>query len=64
MNNVDPSNTYLYSNPFDDINGVQVAFPPPGPPTPPPVVWRQTITGLSPNTTYNFFAYFLDLLVT
>ncbi len=65
-NNVDPSNTYLYSNPFDDINGTQVAFSPPLPnplPAPPAVIWRQTITGLSPNTTYNFFAYFFDLLV-
>ena len=67
-NDVSRSDTYLYSNPFDDVNGTQIAFPPP-PPAPPnplppaPVVWRQTITGLSPNTTYNFFAYFLDLLV-
>jgi uncharacterized repeat protein (TIGR01451 family) len=65
-NNVPPSQTYLYSNPFDDINGVPRAFSPvPNPiPAPPPVVWRQTITGLLPNTTYNFFAYFFDLLVT
>jgi uncharacterized repeat protein (TIGR01451 family) len=65
-NDVPASQTYLYSNPFDDIFGVQRAFNPPvpnPPPAPPPVVWRQTITGLSPNTTYNFFAYFFDLLV-
>ncbi|MDW8273981.1 MAG: hypothetical protein RMJ53_07125, partial [Chitinophagales bacterium] len=27
-----------------------------------PVMWRQTITGLSPNTTYEFFAYFDNLI--
>ncbi len=72
-NDVPPSQTYLYSNPFDNFNGTQIAFPPPPPSPPPlpspdpllltPVVWRQTITGLAPNTTYNFFAFFFDLLV-
>ena len=69
-NDVAPSQTYLYSNPNQDINGTQVAFdvniplPLPVPRAAPPIVWEQRVTGLTPNTTYNFFAYFLDLLVT
>ncbi|MBD0346129.1 MAG: hypothetical protein ICV63_15155, partial [Coleofasciculus sp. Co-bin14] len=48
-NGTPPSNTYLYSNPGE------ASFPN-------PVIWRQTVTGLAPNTSYNFIAYFYDLL--
>jgi uncharacterized repeat protein (TIGR01451 family) len=44
-----PSRTYLYSNPGE------ASFPN-------PVIWRQRVTGLAPNTSYNFIAYFYDLL--
>jgi uncharacterized repeat protein (TIGR01451 family) len=54
-NAVPPSQTYLYSNPNQNVFGV-------GNPFDNPVVWQQTVTGLTPNTTYNFFAYFYDLL--
>jgi uncharacterized repeat protein (TIGR01451 family) len=48
---------YLYSNPNQNNAGqiLGVGFFN-------PVIWRQTVTGLSPNTTYNFKAYFLNLL--
>jgi uncharacterized repeat protein (TIGR01451 family) len=55
-NDVPASQTYLYSNPNQNFLGA-------GNPFPDPVVWRQTVTGLAPNTTYNFFAYFYDLLI-
>ncbi|MBD2034376.1 hypothetical protein H6F76_04915 [Leptolyngbya sp. FACHB-321] len=54
-----PINTYLYSNPNANATtpGVpQSAFPN-------PVVWRQTLTTLRPNTTYNFKGLFFNLLV-
>jgi len=54
-NAVPPSQTYLYSNPNQNVFGA-------GNPFANPVVWQQTVTGLTPNTTYNFFAYFYDLL--
>jgi uncharacterized repeat protein (TIGR01451 family) len=47
-NGTPPSNTYLYSNPGEGTVN--------------PVIWRQTVTGLGPNTSYNFIAYFYDLL--
>jgi len=54
LNGVPPSQTYLYSNPNSTTTG--------DPPFSSPVVWRQEVSGLAPNTTYNFFAYFYDLL--
>ncbi|MBW4691206.1 MAG: hypothetical protein KME27_05505 [Lyngbya sp. HA4199-MV5] len=54
-----PINTYLYSNPNASAltPGVpQSAFPN-------PIVWRQTVTNLTPNTTYNFKGLFFNLLV-
>jgi uncharacterized repeat protein (TIGR01451 family) len=58
-NGVVGSNTYLYSNPNQgyDANGTLSTnlFQN-------PIVWRQTVTGLQPNTTYNFSGYFLNLL--
>ena len=53
-NDVSPSQAYLYSNPNSTTTG--------DPPFSSPVVWRQQVSGLAPNTTYNFFAYFFDLL--
>ena len=52
-----PINTYLYSNPNQraDNPGVS-AFPN-------PVIWRQALTNLTPNTTYNFKGLFFNLLV-
>lgn len=52
-NNVDPSNTFLYSNP-----GAAAVVDPANP----PVIWQQAV-GVQPNTTYSFIAYFLNLLV-
>ncbi len=54
INDVPRSQTYLYSNPNSTTTG--------DPPFSSPVIWRQEVSGLSPNTTYNFFAYFYDLL--
>ena len=52
--------TYFYSNPNRDKNGDLLY----GPGTPGrALLWRQIVTGLSQNTTYNFFAYFDNLLV-
>ncbi len=59
-NGVAPSNTYLYSNPNASAATPLVqnsAFPN-------PLIWRQIITGLSPNATYNFTAYFYNLLMS
>ncbi len=47
-NGVDSSTTWLYSNGNDN----------PGPFT----VWRQTVSGLKPNTTYSFFAYVSNVI--
>lgn len=47
--NSPPSRTYLYSNPG------AASFPD-------PVIWRQRVIRLAPNTSYNFIAYFYDLL--
>jgi len=49
------SNTYLYSNPNQKPDGTS-AFPN-------PTIWAQTVTGLQPNTTYQFIGYFYNLLV-
>jgi hypothetical protein len=35
----------------------------PGSAFPDPVIWRQTLTALRPNTTYNFKGLFFNLLV-
>ncbi len=56
-NGAPPSDTYLYSNPNLKVDGTSALTP-----TGNPVVWRQTVTGLQPNTTYNFIAYFYNLL--
>lgn len=52
---VPASETYLYANPNRDKAGTA---PFAG------AIWRQTINGLAPSTTYNFFAYFDNLLNT
>lgn len=57
-NGVAPSNTYLYSNPNASATTPLVgssAFPN-------PIIWRQVISGLRPNASYNFTAYFFNLL--
>ncbi|WP_238553629.1 hypothetical protein [Fortiea contorta] len=61
-NNVPPSNTYLYSNP----NALATSPTVPNSAIEPgnPKIWGQTVTGLQPNTTYNFIAYFYNLLRT
>ncbi|WP_421659148.1 hypothetical protein [Leptothermofonsia sp. ETS-13] len=62
-NGVLPSNTYLYSNPNASAATPLVpgsAFPPISPTS--PIIWSQTLTGLAPNATYNFTAYFYNLL--
>ena len=60
-NGVAPSNTYLYSNP-----NASAATPLVGSsafiPIPNPIIWRQVIAGLRPNASYNFTAYFFNLL--
>ncbi|SRR5579883_2478187 len=62
-NGIAPSNTYLYSNPFQDNAGNTIAPPPPGPGQfSDPIIWRQVVTGLRPNASYNFTAYFFNLL--
>jgi uncharacterized repeat protein (TIGR01451 family) len=52
---VPPSDTFLYSNPNQNQAGSS-AFPD-------PIIWRQNIAGLAPNGSYNFSAYFLNLLL-
>ena len=57
-NGVAPSNTYLYSNPNANANTPLIgssAFPN-------PIIWRQVLSGLRPNASYNFTAYFFNLL--
>ena len=49
------TNTYFYSNPNQDKLGNPGPFK--------GVLWRQTVTNLAPNTTYNFFGYFDNLQV-
>jgi hypothetical protein len=50
---VPPSATYFYSNQSQNKDG---STPFTG------LLWRQTITGLLPDTSYNFYAYFDNLL--
>ncbi|MBW4579864.1 MAG: hypothetical protein KME42_09865 [Tildeniella nuda ZEHNDER 1965/U140] len=57
-NGVAPSNTYLYSNPNASANTPLVA----GSAFPNPIIWRQILPGLRPNASYNFTAYFFNLL--
>ena len=52
---VPASQTYFYSNPSEDKLGN------PGPFN--GVLWRQVVSNLAPNTTYNFFGYFDNLLI-
>lgn len=54
---VPPSNTYFYSNPNQ-----RVSQPPGTVDTFSGVLWRQNITGLQPNTTYDFSGYFDNVL--
>ncbi|WP_181357286.1 hypothetical protein [Stenomitos frigidus] len=57
-NAVAASNTYLYSNPNAAVSNplvAQSAFPD-------PVIWSQVVVGLRPNASYNFTAYFYNLL--
>ena len=54
INRVPSSNTFLYSNPSQNVAGGS-AFPN-------PLVWQQVATGLVPNVAYNFSAYFYNLL--
>lgn len=55
---VPPSDTYLYSNPNAAATTPRVQ----GSAFPDPIIWDQTISGLSPNSVYNFTAYFYNLL--
>lgn len=55
---VDPSDTYLYSNP----NAAAATPLAPESAFPDPIIWDQVISGLSPNSVYNFTAYFYNLL--
>ncbi|UBF26304.1 hypothetical protein K9N68_33200 [Kovacikia minuta CCNUW1] len=57
-NGVGASNTYLYSNPNASATTPRIA----NSAFPNPIIWRQVISGLTPNTTYNFTAYFYNLL--
>ncbi|NTU77969.1 MAG: hypothetical protein HGA45_00965 [Chloroflexales bacterium] len=57
---VPASQTYFYSNPNMDKNG-QPLYGPGAPGY--AMLWRQQVTGLAENTTYNFFAYFDNLLI-
>ncbi len=53
-----PSTRFLYSNP-------NAAVTTPGIPAsayPDPVIWRQTVNGLTPGTIYNFKAFFYNLI--
>lgn len=52
------SDTYLYSNPNASAAAPRVQ----GSAFPNPIIWDQVITGLSPNSVYNFTAYFFNLL--
>ncbi len=54
INRVLSSNTFLYSNPSQDLAGGS-AFPS-------PLIWQQVVNGLVPNVAYNFSAYFYNLL--
>ncbi|MBM0741031.1 hypothetical protein JOY44_05265 [Phormidium sp. CLA17] len=54
LNRVPPSNTFLYSNPAQNVAGGS-AFPD-------PLIWQQVVNGLVPNVAYNFSAYFYNLL--
>ena len=54
INRVPSSNTFLYSNPSQDLAGGS-AFPS-------PLIWQQVVNGLVPNVAYNFSAYFYNLL--
>jgi|GEM_PF-7064906 fimbrial isopeptide formation D2 family protein/uncharacterized repeat protein (TIGR01451 family) len=62
QNGVPASNTYLYSNPFKRFDGTPGNNDRPSGVFQNPIVWQQRVTGLQPNTTYNFSAYFLNLL--
>jgi uncharacterized repeat protein (TIGR01451 family) len=55
---VPASSTYLYSNPNASVLTPGIS----GSAFPNPIVWQQVITGLVPNTSYNFTAYFYNLL--
>lgn len=48
---VPATDTYFYSNPYYPSGTSSV------------LLWRQTATGLAPRSTYNFFAYFDNLLL-
>lgn len=54
LREVPAGQTYFYSNPNEAKDGTPGPFK--------GVLWRQTITNLAPGTTYNFFAYFDNLL--
>lgn len=47
-----PSETYFYSNPDKNKDGTPFSG----------LLWRQNVTGLLPDTTYNFYGYFDNLL--
>lgn len=54
INRVPASDTFLYSNPSQNLSGGS-AFPD-------PLIWQQVVNGLVPNVAYNFSAYFYNLL--
>lgn len=56
------SDTYFYSNPNKDINGHDVYHPQSNPTKDYAVLWTQTDVSLTVGTTYNFFAYFDNLV--
>jgi uncharacterized repeat protein (TIGR01451 family) len=58
-NRVPASDTFLYSNPGRNLSGSNVlgdgVFVD-------PIIWQQVVSSLTPNTSYNFSAYFFNLL--
>lgn len=58
------SQTYFYSNPNKDINGQNIYHPDPvnDPGKDYATLWTQTSVSLTVGTTYNFFAYFDNLI--
>ncbi|MBD2123303.1 hypothetical protein [Trichocoleus sp. FACHB-262] len=60
-NGAPASNTFLYSNPNEDLQGRSLGSRTDANTFSNPTIWQQTVT-VTPNTTYNFIAYFDNLL--
>jgi uncharacterized repeat protein (TIGR01451 family) len=58
--NTPPSTRFLYSNPNASFIGGVLGGA--GSAYPDPVIWRQTVTGLTPGTIYNFKVFFYNLI--